>query len=147
MGIVVSGTLHYSTMDHGDVATVAEKEWFSEPSLWTDWMHRGTMTATNDCRFCVVKSLEFQDVATQFHTANLEPKHYARAFVEAMNCAHNDMISDLPFRLYRNNCAGGGKTWVPRASAVDEIDENQGFDGINPDGRVNQLQVPTTPAP
>lgn len=123
--IIVSGTLQYSTMDHGDVATVADKEWFSEASLWTEWMHRGTMTATNDCRFCVVRAQHFQDAATQFHTSNLEPKHYAAAFVSAMNCAHRDMISDLPTRLYRNN-SNKGPTWMTEKPA--DVEEHN-FNG------------------
>merc|ERR1712232_929260 len=60
-------------------------QWISEPVLWTHWMHRGILTATSDCRLCLLDAFKFQDTIGGFDHEDFNPKVYAAGFVEGLN--------------------------------------------------------------
>merc|ERR1712217_883733 len=113
MGIfLASGALSYSVANFapgGRRSTIASRksathglrklehlvqgQWISEPVLWTHWMHRGALTATADCRLCLIDAFTFQSAVTSFDHDDFNPKVYAAGFVEGLNAAKD--VSDL----------------------------------------------------
>jgi hypothetical protein len=95
MYIVVYGELIYDC--HGIETEVNVGTSISEATLWTQWMHRGVLTATSDCRLCLLDSKEFQNIAGNFHHMDFNPRTYANGFVNALNAMDIQDVSDLTF--------------------------------------------------
>merc|ERR1719329_1429941 len=86
MYFVVSGCLEYASIT-GETEMLRQGDWVSEPSLWTPWMHRGTLTVVNECRLLELDAFRFQDVVTRFdaNCVSVSPKAYAQRFVQELN--------------------------------------------------------------
>lgn len=87
MYIVVSGSLEY-TDSYGEVAQVAEKRHVAEAVLWTNWKHRGTLTAVSDAKLAMLDAQGFHSIAQRFmrrSEAALRIVQYANQFVEDLN--------------------------------------------------------------
>lgn len=95
MYVVSSGVLEYSAFT-GEVAEVRERQWISEASLWTRWMHRGSLSATTDCWLLALDARRFQDIVNQFKHDGFDPKRYAGQFVSKLNSFQLE-ATDLPF--------------------------------------------------
>merc|ERR1719296_133111 len=72
-------------------------DWISDAVLWTHWMHRGILTATSDCRLCLLDSERFGATASAFDHDEFNPKRYAAEFVRRLNMQQD--ISDVQKRL------------------------------------------------
>jgi len=70
-------------------------EWSSEATLWTHWMHRGTLRAKQESRVLLLDAVTFADMVSQFWTPEVNPKRYARDFVEGLNDMDPAFLSDL----------------------------------------------------
>lgn len=95
MYIISSGQLEYETSNENKIP-IGEDQWVSEATLWVEWMHRGSFSATSDCRLCVLDAKTFQHICSQFSHSNFDPQSYARDFVKTLNQEGSD-ASDLPF--------------------------------------------------
>jgi len=95
MYIVVYGELLYDI--HGVETEVKLGKCISEATLWTQWMHRGVLTAASDCRLCLLDSKVFQEIAGQFHHVDFDPRVYANAFVNCLNDMDIQDVTDLTF--------------------------------------------------
>lgn len=97
MYFVTSGTLQYESMS-GMETEVDTGNYVAEATLWTPWMHRGMLTASSDCRLCVLDSKKFQEIAGSFHHSmvdpEIDPRAYAADFVSALN-ASDEELTDL----------------------------------------------------
>ncbi|CAK8992558.1 unnamed protein product [Durusdinium trenchii] len=65
MYIVVSGSLEY-TDSYGELAQVTEKAYVAEAVLWTNWKHRGTLTAVSDVKLAMLDAQGFRDICQRF---------------------------------------------------------------------------------
>jgi len=95
MLVICSGRLRYQQL-MGQVMSVEVGGWISEAVLWTGWTYRGMLTATSDCRLCVLRAAKFREIAETFEHTGFNVRSYAKAFVAGMNSGQID-ISDLPF--------------------------------------------------
>mmetsp|Transcript_63911 Transcript_63911/g.111362 ORF Transcript_63911/g.111362 Transcript_63911/m.111362 type:complete len:360 (+) Transcript_63911:2-1081(+) len=100
MIFVVSGECRYRD-DFGSVPIMANM-WVSEATLWTRWMHLGTLTATAESRLCYVEAKTFQEIAIQFSHSDFDPRSYAQEFVATLN-AEKAHVSDLPIEEWRHH--------------------------------------------
>merc|ERR1719329_512580 len=87
------GDLAY-TACNGRVSELSAGNWISEATLWTTWVHRGTLTAAADGRICCLDAKQFQDTAGQFEHIDFDPALYAHDFLERLNDL-GDEASDL----------------------------------------------------
>jgi len=94
MLFVESGMLEYEMEDRLP-EEVGKKRWIAEANLWTTWMHRGKLQAKTDCRLLVLDANTFQDKVSQFYTSEVNPRHYARLFVDGLNEMEQALLSDL----------------------------------------------------
>lgn len=98
MYFVTRGTLQYESMSGMDYP-VAEGTYLSEATLWTPWMHRGMLTASSDCRLCILDAKKFQEIAGSFHHSmvdpEIDPRAYAAEFVAHLNSTEEE-LTDLP---------------------------------------------------
>lgn len=87
MYIVVSGSLEY-TDSYGELAQVTEKAYVAEAVLWTNWKHRGTLTAVSDVKLAMLDAQGFRDICQRFmrrSEAALRIVQYANTFVDELN--------------------------------------------------------------
>ncbi|CAJ1345915.1 unnamed protein product [Effrenium voratum] len=95
MYIVVSGQLEY--MDsYGEVAQVGERRYLAEAVLWTNWKHRGTLTAISDVKVAMLDAQGFRDICQRFmrrSEAALRIVRYASDFIDELN--KQEFKSDL----------------------------------------------------
>eukprot|EP00929_Paragymnodinium_shiwhaense_P020361 TRINITY_DN13600_c0_g1_i1.p1 TRINITY_DN13600_c0_g1~~TRINITY_DN13600_c0_g1_i1.p1 ORF type:complete len:913 (+),score=227.83 TRINITY_DN13600_c0_g1_i1:133-2871(+) len=101
-----SSILQYTTATEKIV--ISESEWVSEATLWTTWVHRGTMMSIKDNRLYLLDAKEFQRVVTQFEIAGFDPRLYAQEFVSMLNST--DCVTDLQGQI------PSSKSWVTRFS-------------------------------
>merc|ERR1719215_2477333 len=95
MYIICNGSCTYNS--HTGTAThVSEGHWVAEASLWTQWMHRGVLTANANGRFCTVDAKLFQEIIGQFEHMDFDPTDYAAESVSRLNHYESE-ISDLLF--------------------------------------------------
>jgi hypothetical protein len=96
MYVVFSGVLEYVDK-YLEQHKVVEKQWISEPALWTNWKHQGTLTAITDAKMAVLDAEQFQDVCSHYmkksKMQDFNPKSYAAKFVEELN--ETSDLSDL----------------------------------------------------
>jgi len=101
MYFVSHGVAAY-TLSSGDVPAegVFRGDWFSEPSLWTRWMHLGHMQATLECELVGIHAGLFQKLALA-HPISLQMiRTYAGIFIVLLNSKSeegslSDLLSDL----------------------------------------------------
>eukprot|EP00434_Breviolum_minutum_P038507 symbB.v1.2.034159.t1/scaffold4292.1/size81749/2 len=87
MYVVVSGTLEY-TDSYGEVTSVGEKRYLAEAVLWTNWKHRGTLTAVSDVKLAMLDAQGFFDLCQRFmrrSEAALKILGYATQFIDELN--------------------------------------------------------------
>lgn len=93
MYFIAKGHLDYK-VDHEEVIVVSEGQWVSEACMWSNWVYKGTMTATSDVKIAAVEARAFQDLLTRFRDSvcseSFDPKRYAEWFVKSLN----DSIAD-----------------------------------------------------
>lgn len=94
MYIISRGKLDYKAGFSGQVTPVVVGQWVSEPSLWVQWVHRGTLSAVEDCLLFSLLSDEFQTIVGHFEHIDFDPRVYASAFVECLN--EGEDVTDLP---------------------------------------------------
>eukprot|EP00747_Dinoflagellata_sp_TGD_P060378 gnl/TRDRNA2_/TRDRNA2_152012_c1_seq1.p1 gnl/TRDRNA2_/TRDRNA2_152012_c1~~gnl/TRDRNA2_/TRDRNA2_152012_c1_seq1.p1 ORF type:complete len:226 (-),score=37.64 gnl/TRDRNA2_/TRDRNA2_152012_c1_seq1:184-837(-) len=76
-------------------------DWVAEPTLWTQWQHRGTLTAVGDAKLAVLDAKTFQQIAVKRSRAkdcrSFNPKVYAADFVDSlcMMEKNDQIITDL----------------------------------------------------
>jgi len=92
MYFVTRGELTYDSI-YGTSSSVTEGQWISEATLWTHWMHRGVLTAANDCRVTRLDAQSFQDIASQFSHQQFDPKLYAEGYTAHLN--NSLQVTDL----------------------------------------------------
>merc|ERR1712113_165159 len=89
-------------------------------ALWTNWMHRGFLTAVSNCQMCVLDATKFQQISGLFeHPPLFDPSTYAAHFVNVLDLDGGE-LTDLfivPFPLGKIPRRGSGK-------AVDEAMNN-----------------------
>jgi hypothetical protein len=96
MLIVSSGSVRYTWGAFG-VEDLTEGSWISEPVLWTNWAHRGSLLAKEDCRCCRINAAAFQEIMGRFHLNRFDPIRYAEAFVNFLSGKPAGEVNDLPF--------------------------------------------------
>eukprot|EP00929_Paragymnodinium_shiwhaense_P042549 TRINITY_DN22001_c0_g1_i1.p1 TRINITY_DN22001_c0_g1~~TRINITY_DN22001_c0_g1_i1.p1 ORF type:complete len:986 (+),score=198.89 TRINITY_DN22001_c0_g1_i1:49-3006(+) len=113
MMFVLKGLLEYNKAteeEHEPPAVVKKSQWAAEGTLWTHWMHLGSMRALAESRLLTLKAEQFQDLVRQFWTPEVNPKAYAREFVDALNMMPPTDRSDLTVvarpdhRDHRDSC-------------------------------------------
>lgn len=92
MFFVRLGMLSY-TQPHRDDESVGPGDYLAEATLWTHWMHRGTLRATTDSQLLTLDSEKFQEIVGPFPTQH--PQCYACAFVEELNVANRGEDANL----------------------------------------------------
>jgi len=93
MYFINSGMLMYEYFEAQMM--VNQGQWIAEMTLWTSWMHRGTLSCTGNCRISVLDAAKFQDIVGRFeHPATFEPRLYAAHFVRELNETEGE-ITDL----------------------------------------------------
>jgi len=104
MLLVNKGTLSYVTpADHDEGTELKAHHWISEATLWTRWVHRGTLSAVQDSRLYALDAKEFQQIVIQFQHSGFNPRDYATSFVADLNEA-DEPITDLPTTQLLNLC-------------------------------------------
>ncbi|CAE8605010.1 unnamed protein product [Polarella glacialis] len=96
MYIVVSGSLQYLDA-YGEDTIVRERQWVAEAVLWTQWRHKGTLTAMSDVRLAMLNVETFQHICKGQMRKQSEdgfnPRRYAAQFVEELN--NSECVTDL----------------------------------------------------
>merc|ERR1712032_1545747 len=77
MCFVMSGRLTYS-QGASEHLKVAYGQWICEASLWTTWVHIGTLQAHTECRLLGIDATRFVNIMTTFPTlhANVYATNY-----------------------------------------------------------------------
>jgi len=79
----------------GKKEELTKGQWASEATLWTNWMHRGTLRAISESTVLQLEADTFADIVSQFWTPQVNPKKYAREFVARLNDMDPSSLSDL----------------------------------------------------
>mmetsp|Transcript_30983 Transcript_30983/g.95270 ORF Transcript_30983/g.95270 Transcript_30983/m.95270 type:complete len:734 (-) Transcript_30983:114-2315(-) len=86
MYFVKSGSLTYTMMDGMKLDPPPnQKDWVSEPVLWTDWRHQGDLTAETTAELIAVDPAQFVEVMSVHPRPWLFAKKYAAHFVAFLN--------------------------------------------------------------
>merc|ERR1712151_465402 len=73
MYFVCRGMLEYSTSC--ETVSVMERQWVAEAVLWTNWVHRGTLTATDAVKIAMIDADHFQTVVAKLkRIGDFDPK-------------------------------------------------------------------------
>jgi hypothetical protein len=88
MYFVVAGNLEY-TDSYGATTEVREKQWLCEAVLWTEWRHRGTLTAQSDVKLATLNADIFHKICKRLlkekNPQCLLILRYASEFVAELN--------------------------------------------------------------
>eukprot|EP00928_Gymnodinium_smaydae_P011680 TRINITY_DN14282_c0_g2_i1.p1 TRINITY_DN14282_c0_g2~~TRINITY_DN14282_c0_g2_i1.p1 ORF type:complete len:768 (+),score=177.38 TRINITY_DN14282_c0_g2_i1:224-2527(+) len=103
MYFIVAGDASYTDTEAGDdlPVCVTERQWVSEPVLWTTWKHQGTLIAPKYCKLAALRAKAFQDIISKASkkVGPFNPKMYAYEFVEELNVLHEQgKLTDLHFQ-------------------------------------------------
>jgi len=90
---VMSGKLEYKQENH--IQEVSVGQWAAEASLWTFWIHCGTLKAHSECMLLAIDAKKFQDLVGLFPTQHAHC--YATGFVQLLNSG-NEQLTDLNLR-------------------------------------------------
>jgi len=83
--ILLRGVLAYKQSSE-DAVKVERDQWISEPCLYVNWTHRGTLSAAQDCGIFTLDAKEFQTIVVHFeHHSAINPMSYAMQFVDNLN--------------------------------------------------------------
>jgi hypothetical protein len=77
-------------------------DWISEGPLWTQWVHRGVLTAVEDSITFILDAATFHKIVLDFKLLSFDPADYAYDFVQQLNDME-DEVSDLPLRNYHQS--------------------------------------------
>jgi hypothetical protein len=98
MYIVAKGSLEYLCTSLVEPKIVHSKACLAEGTLWTTWMHYGTLTAIDDAKLVAVDAANFQDIISRspkdFSEDGVDPRAYAADFVHRLN--QSSEVNDLP---------------------------------------------------
>ncbi|CAK0810169.1 unnamed protein product, partial [Prorocentrum cordatum] len=64
---------------------VTAGQWFCEATLWTNWVHQGSMSARRACNLLSLDSEAFQRLLTPVQATDHSVRNYAAAFVAQLN--------------------------------------------------------------
>jgi CRP-like cAMP-binding protein len=95
MYFIRSGTMRYLQENSMDRPIVHSGEWVCEASLWTPWVHFGTLRAKTDCNVLALDGVVFSQIAQRTRTTRSFPRKYAEAFVGKMNSLDPSEQTDL----------------------------------------------------
>jgi len=90
-----------------EVETLSRGEWLCEPPLWTNWHHRGFLTAQSDCTLVAVDSSQFSVVIRSSAPNWGFVRRYATNYVELLNNLKPATCSDVMNREFPNIAADG----------------------------------------
>eukprot|EP00746_Dinoflagellata_sp_MGD_P027404 gnl/MRDRNA2_/MRDRNA2_164692_c0_seq1.p1 gnl/MRDRNA2_/MRDRNA2_164692_c0~~gnl/MRDRNA2_/MRDRNA2_164692_c0_seq1.p1 ORF type:complete len:266 (-),score=44.60 gnl/MRDRNA2_/MRDRNA2_164692_c0_seq1:172-948(-) len=93
MLFVVEGTLGYR--QGRKTQFLREEQWCSEPCLWTNWLHAGTLEAMRTSKLLVIDAAKFLAVATKHATSMQKMSLYAQEFVKELGERPPKHQSDL----------------------------------------------------
>merc|ERR1712113_628027 len=95
MLISLSGRMQY-VRGYAPPEELREMQPVSEATLWTRWVHRGTLRMVTVCDMMALDAQKFQTIATQLRChGSFPPEAYARDFVELLSSSGHEVISDL----------------------------------------------------
>jgi hypothetical protein len=96
MRMLKSGQLKYTwpRKDENETVNIEEGTWISEGPLWTEWVHRGVLTAADDSVIFNLTAEIFHKIVADFKLLCFDPSDYAQEFVERLNEAEE--VTDLP---------------------------------------------------
>lgn len=90
MYFVFSGEFTYLDK-YSELRAVGEGQWLSEPALWTNWKHQGTLKAASNGKMVVIEADQFQEVCVKHVKKSkgigFNPKVYAAKFIEELNAS------------------------------------------------------------
>jgi len=92
MFFVVRGAFTYQ-QDRQAPARLKRGDWACEPTLWTRWIHCGTLRAVSDCTLMSLDAERFAEIASPFPSNHAST--YAEAFVESLNDSDGRVLTDL----------------------------------------------------
>eukprot|EP00929_Paragymnodinium_shiwhaense_P019620 TRINITY_DN13319_c0_g1_i2.p1 TRINITY_DN13319_c0_g1~~TRINITY_DN13319_c0_g1_i2.p1 ORF type:complete len:907 (+),score=177.04 TRINITY_DN13319_c0_g1_i2:149-2869(+) len=79
----------------GDGMLVQEKDALAEPALYTNWVHRGTLTCKGDVKLVMLDAAKYQTIALRYQRGcEIHPKKYAKDFVTYLN-ENADSVNDM----------------------------------------------------
>eukprot|EP00928_Gymnodinium_smaydae_P084680 TRINITY_DN6796_c0_g1_i1.p1 TRINITY_DN6796_c0_g1~~TRINITY_DN6796_c0_g1_i1.p1 ORF type:complete len:944 (-),score=172.72 TRINITY_DN6796_c0_g1_i1:158-2989(-) len=78
-----------------DTSAIMEREWISEPALWTRWDHLGYLEAMSECQLIVIDAKKFNEVVCRNAASLAVAQRYAKTLVEAMNRIDRMFLSDV----------------------------------------------------
>jgi len=136
MFFIRSGTVDYIRPDGSELQPpLEEKEWFSEPVLWTEWRHQGTMSAQVDCELFVVDPTVFATAVCGHPTPFEFTRRYAFEFVIELNTLNREDITDVlrHSKLYAFALKEGSKSKCP-PGGYDLHSQTANFDTMALDG-------------
>jgi len=91
MLFMIAGMLEYEGMDGR--YDVGAGQWACEGTLWTSWMHLGTLRSTSNSRLLLLDAAGFQRIVALALCRDLSPKDYADQVVHAMS--GDPVLSDI----------------------------------------------------
>jgi len=97
---------------------VRERDWVSEPALWTSWVHKGELTCLGHCSLLALLACEFGEITLRDPVGSLTASIYARMFVANLNCyakTFTDIIDND--RLFEDESVSTETAWFQKASA------------------------------
>jgi hypothetical protein len=97
MYFVSSGIFQYG-VDLTAAQDVPIGQWLSEPILWTEWTHRGTLIAQSAGSLTSIDSNRFGTLIRADQAVRVETVEYAIAFVQSMN-ELRELMSDMPITV------------------------------------------------
>lgn len=102
MYFLTDGTLKYEQLSKPP-CLVTHGMWFSEPVLWTLWIHCGTLTTKSHSQVMALNAKSFSTIANSFETMHFSPSVFATEYVEKLNLVDaNDLTDlDMDFQLER----------------------------------------------
>jgi hypothetical protein len=97
MYFVCGGDVRYGD-ESWSAQDVPVGQWLSEPTLWTEWIHRGTCLAQSSSRLALIDSARFGTIVRADQVMLVDTVQYATAFIQEMN-QHATTVSDMPLHV------------------------------------------------
>lgn len=103
MFIILDGLLKYEHLDGTDLE-VAEKQWVSEPVMWTAWEHLGDMKAMRECELVQIDAEMFAEVMQMYSKTFNILKSYAQEYVTQLSNLQVEHLTDIDDMLGQLRC-------------------------------------------